>query len=131
MLTWLVSTAPGEPEWIYDPPSAKADQVRFLGCDGSTWLTGRFHRPIMSTGQDVDVEDPQKTPSVSHYRSRTRTWFVPRKQMEPFDEAFTPAGFSAFTFVDYATFGASEGLPRHQVHPNRHVADFQAAFPPC
>jgi pimeloyl-ACP methyl ester carboxylesterase len=130
MLAWLVSTAPGEPEWIYDPPSTKADQVRFLGGDGSTWLTGEFHRPIMSTGPDVDVdvdvEDPPKTPSpiivLAHGLGLSQDC-----HLEPFVEAFTSAGFAAFTF-DYATFGASDGLPRHQVHPRKQITDFQAAI---
>jgi len=36
-------------------------------------------------------------------------------------------GFSAFTF-DYATFGWSAGWPRHQVKPQKHVKDLQAAL---
>jgi pimeloyl-ACP methyl ester carboxylesterase len=47
--------------------------------------------------------------------------------LEPFVEAFTSAGFAALTF-DYATFGSSDGLPRHQVDPNQQVADFQEAI---
>jgi alpha-beta hydrolase superfamily lysophospholipase len=120
----LVSTAPGEPEWIYDPPTANSDQVRFLGGDGSTWLTGQLHRP--SSGEDVDVEEPQKTPSpiivLAHGFGLSQDC-----HLEPFIEALNSAGFAAFTF-DYATFGASAGLPRHQVHPNRQIADFQAAI---
>jgi pimeloyl-ACP methyl ester carboxylesterase len=126
MLAWLVSTAPGEPEWIYDPPSAKADQVRFLGGDGSTWLTGQFHRPNIITSSGQDVETPPQTPSpiivLAHGFGLSQDC-----HLEPFVETFTSAGFAAFTF-DYATFGASDGLPRHQVDPNRHVADFQAAI---
>jgi pimeloyl-ACP methyl ester carboxylesterase len=47
--------------------------------------------------------------------------------LDAFVDAFTRAGFAAFTF-DYATFGASQGLPRHQVKPQNHVQDLRAAL---
>jgi len=46
--------------------------------------------------------------------------------LEPFVDAFLRAGFAAFTF-DYATFGASDGFPRHQTKPRNHVRDLEAA----
>lgn len=43
--------------------------------------------------------------------------------LEAFALAFAKAGFAAVTF-DFRTFGASEGLPRHNIDPLAHVADY-------
>jgi pimeloyl-ACP methyl ester carboxylesterase len=125
LLAFVLRSGIDEPEWNYKyDPSAERERkpghVRFLGGDGATWLTGRFHHP------DPDPSAETVTPSpvivlaqglgLSHDCS-----------LDSFVKAFTSAGFAAFTF-DYATFGASDGVPRHQVNPSMHISDIQAAI---
>jgi acetyl esterase/lipase len=124
----VVKVAPGEPEWKYDPAAPKSSTnedsssltIRFLGGDGSTMLTGRLFRPP----SDSTTTQPPPVIVLAHGLGLSQDATLDR-----YVEAFTAstANFAAFTF-DYATFGASDGVPRHQVKPNRHVADIQAAI---
>lgn len=116
IISIVIQIAPGKPEWKHVPPlNESEDLIRFVGGDGSTMLAGRLALPP-ATDESVPVI------LLAHGLGLTQDC-----SLEAFVEAFTSAGFAAFTF-DYATFGASEGLPRHQVKPNRHIADIHAAI---
>lgn len=47
--------------------------------------------------------------------------------LQPFAEAFANAGYAVFAF-DYRHFGASDGVPRQLLDPNREVEDWLAAI---
>lgn len=105
--------------------------VRFLGGDGSTELVGHLYRPPShSNSEEGDDDSASSTSTTSRVPVIVLGHGLGLSQdcgLSPFVDAFTDAGFAAFTF-DYATFGASGGLPRHVVHPNNHVADIEAAI---
>lgn len=52
---------------------------------------------------------------------------VRQARLPAFAERFVDNGYAAFLF-DYRTFGDSEGEPRHWVHPNRQLQDWEAAI---
>ncbi len=98
LLAFCLKNAPGEPEWSYDPTPIEEDGfVRFVG-SGATMLSGKLFLP---------PNDSHKAPPViilAHGLGLSQD-----SSLEPFVDAFTAAGFAAFTF-DYATFGASDGF---------------------
>ncbi|KAL3913778.1 MAG: hypothetical protein SGILL_006360, partial [Bacillariaceae sp.] len=114
--------APGDPAWlegpneIPDPPVGSTDYLlqRFVGGDGLTTLVGRLYLPVSLNGDDD--ESPVKPPIVimAHGLGLTQDC-----KLDPFTDAFRNGGMAVLTF-DYATFGWSQGWPRHQVIPNRH-----------
>ncbi len=125
--------APGEATWmdpsdvplweqLLPPVIIDDDKVRFsiqnerfTGGDGSTILVGRLYQSLAATS-------PAPVVVMAHGLGLTQDC-----RLQPFIDAFTEDGIAVFTF-DYATFGWSEGWPRHQVYPRRHVADLQAAI---
>jgi pimeloyl-ACP methyl ester carboxylesterase len=113
----LNTISPEKPQFVASTEDATKGLVRFLGGDGTTSLTGYMHLPNL---QDSTTETPVIVLAQG-------MGLVQGSGLTPFVEAFQSAGFAVFTF-DYATFGASDGFPRHQVHPNRHVSDIQAAI---
>eukprot|EP00547_Thalassionema_nitzschioides_P009089 CAMPEP_0194226334 /NCGR_PEP_ID=MMETSP0156-20130528/41643_1 /TAXON_ID=33649 /ORGANISM="Thalassionema nitzschioides, Strain L26-B" /LENGTH=312 /DNA_ID=CAMNT_0038958659 /DNA_START=189 /DNA_END=1128 /DNA_ORIENTATION=+ len=88
--------------------------VRYFGGNGITLLTGHWHLPPDKDSGIVII--------MAHGMGLTQTF-----GLDPYIKAFTNAGLNVFTF-DYATFGQSDGLPRHQIHPHRHVADLEATI---
>ena len=122
--------APGAPMHTYfaderttkeapkDQPSFSVNAqgvVRFVGGDGITRLTGHIHH----REQNDDTTAPVVI--MAHGLGYSADC-----GLTPFIEAFQEAGFAVFTF-DYATLGASDGFPRHEVFPQRQVGDLQAA----
>ena len=98
--------------------------IRFPGGDGSTTLSGRLFPPHYAATAAATTNTTLAPPLVilAHGLGLSQDC-----SLEPFVDAFQKAGFAAFTF-DYATFGASEGYPRHQVKPHSHIADLHAAI---
>uniref|UniRef100_A0A7S1ZZW9 Serine aminopeptidase S33 domain-containing protein n=1 Tax=Ditylum brightwellii TaxID=49249 RepID=A0A7S1ZZW9_9STRA len=119
LLAALLGNAPGVPEWKYDLPNIveeeKGETIQFTGGDGTTTLTGRLYHP---------AGRKQQTPVIvlAHGFGLTQDC-----SLDIFVNAFNDAGFAAFTF-DYATFGASEGFPRHVINPSGQIADLNAAI---
>ncbi|CAJ1966763.1 unnamed protein product [Cylindrotheca closterium] len=111
--------APEKPDFIpfSDNNDAESETtVRFVGGDNNTMLTGHWNLPSKSDGEAPPVI------LLAHGLG-----LIQGKSLSPFVSAFQEAGYAVVTF-DYATFGQSDGLPRHQIHPTNHVADIQAAI---
>ena len=105
--------------------------VRYIGGDGKTMLTGHWHyaNDELSTSSNSKNEDDESKSSVSapvivmaHGMGLTQD-----QGLQEYIYSFQQAGMNVFTF-DYATFGQSDGLPRHQISPNSHVADLRATI---
>jgi uncharacterized protein len=138
-LAVVYQIAPGDPSWmteLHDPPKPTGDAPYqpfvFVGGDGTTKLSGRLHIPPQK--ETVDTTRDDSTMSSSTPINSLPPVIVmanglgltqDANSIVPFVHAFTQAGFVAITF-DYATFGYSDGWPRHQVKPKRHVNDLKA-----
>ena len=120
------------------PSKYNSKVVRFVGGDGITMLTGRIYLPTTSPTSKTE-EDNNVESSSSSTSNNTSSLLPPIVIMAhgmgliqdnglyPFVEAFLNENMAVFTF-DYATFGASDGLPRHRIYPNSHVNDILAAI---
>jgi pimeloyl-ACP methyl ester carboxylesterase len=117
VIALALTISPEEPEFVGFTEDDAKGSIRFLGGDGTTSLTGYMHLP--------DRQNPTtETPVIVLAQG---LGLVQGSGLAPFVDAFQSAGFAVFTF-DYATFGVSDGFPRHQIHPTRHVSDIQAAI---
>ncbi|KAL3945272.1 MAG: hypothetical protein SGBAC_000620 [Bacillariaceae sp.] len=119
LIAIALTIAPENPEFIPYDAFSDADShhtVRFVGGDNETKLTGHWYLP-----SKIDDKAPPVI-LLAHGLG-----LVQGKSLSPFVSAFEDAGYAVVTF-DYATFGQSDGLPRHQIHPTSHVADLQAAI---
>lgn len=121
LLAALIAVAftisPEKPEYIPYREKGDADVVRFVGGDGKTRLTGFWNLPSSSASESLPP-----VILLAHGLG-----LVQGKSLSSFVSAFQDAGYAVVTF-DYAKFGQSDGLPRHQIHPTNHVADIQAAI---
>lgn len=110
-----ISSSPEEPFQRIE--SISKDTVEYIGGDGKTKLRGHWH--YSSVANDAD---PDAGPVVvmAHGFGLTQT-----QGLQKYITAFQKAGMNVFTF-DYATFGESDGVPRHQVCPESHVADLRS-----
>jgi pimeloyl-ACP methyl ester carboxylesterase len=135
-LAVVYQIAPGDPTWmteLYDPPKTIGDMTfqsfAFVGGDGTTTLSGRLHIPPLTNKAENDEDTVSSTVSNSLppviVLANGLGLTQDANSILPFVYAFTQAGFAAITF-DYATFGYSDGWPRHQVKPKCHVADLKA-----
>mmetsp|Transcript_21 Transcript_21/g.41 ORF Transcript_21/g.41 Transcript_21/m.41 type:complete len:378 (+) Transcript_21:47-1180(+) len=137
LLAILLRHAPGRAAWEFNRSvdddtlihgSSGDDHtiIRFLGGDDVTLLSGRLYRPLQKNDNNTTSgdDDNKKVPIIvlAHGLGLSQDC-----HLHPFVNAFTRAGFAAFTF-DYASFGASDGYPRHVVHQKMHVADVHAAI---
>jgi pimeloyl-ACP methyl ester carboxylesterase len=119
-IAFALTISPEEPEYIpYKVVDNGEDTVRFLGGDGETLLTGYWHLP---TNSNATNRDESPVILLAHGLG-----LVQGKSLHPFVEAFHSVGYAVVTF-DYATFGKSDGFPRHQIHPESHIADIHAAL---
>eukprot|EP00980_Cylindrotheca_fusiformis_P004006 scaffold880_cov132-Cylindrotheca_fusiformis.AAC.2 len=113
-------SSPEEPEYVkYEAGDDSEDTIQFVGGDGKTLLTSYWHKQLngnASNGNSVPVI------LLCHGMG-----LVQGKSLSQFVEEFQQAGFAAVTF-DYATFGKSDGFPRHQIHPKKQIADIKAAI---
>jgi uncharacterized protein len=132
--------APGDHAWISElndrPPITTGGVVpyqsfAFVGGDGTTTLSGRLHVPPQKNNADNDIGQDIASFAASNslppviVMANGLGLTQDANSVVPFVHAFTQAGFAVITF-DYATFGYSDGWPRHQVKPKRHVADLKA-----
>ena len=124
-LAVVYQIAPGEPAWMSSseegqpPKDDHAQTLTFVGGDGSTELVGRLFLPQVTKQADGGLPP---VIILAHGLGLTQEC-----SLDVFVQAFTAAGMAAFTF-DYATFGHSDGWPRHQVKAFSHTADLQAAM---
>lgn len=110
----ILALSPGFDEWQSSNP--KVDRSKYHIFGRSLGLAGQLHLP-----DDTVVKPPVIVVALG-------LGLVQESQaMQNFVDAYKQAGFAVFTF-DYATFGASLGLPRHQVHPQNHIRDLNAAI---
>ena len=97
----------------------------FSGGDGLTRLVGRLHLPETSPmDQHLEEEDAPRPPIIVMAHG---LGLVQDAKLDIFVQEYTKEGIAVMTF-DYATFGWSEGWPRHQVIPRQHVNDWKAAL---
>ena len=97
---------------------------QFPGWDGSTQLFGKLYLPKPKEGADRVTKSTLLPPIIVMAHG---LGLVQDASLNPFIRAFRDEGYAVLTF-DYATFGYSEGLPRHQVIPSRHVEDLKGAI---
>eukprot|EP00977_Amphora_coffeiformis_P017096 scaffold5479_cov199-Amphora_coffeaeformis.AAC.35 len=101
-------------------------QISFVGGDQITRLRGQIHHALKTRvdGENTKESPPLPPPVVimAHGLGLSSDC-----GLHAFIESFQQAGMSVLTF-DYATFGASDGVPRHQVDPSRHVKDLHAVI---
>jgi dipeptidyl aminopeptidase/acylaminoacyl peptidase len=99
---------------------------QFPGWDGSTQLFGKLYFP--KPREDASARNVTKSSSPPPIVVMAHgLGLVQDASLDPFIRAFQDEGYAVMTF-DYATFGYSEGLPRHQVIPSRHVEDLRSAI---
>jgi len=122
-LTLLIS--PEEPDYIaYHTGNNNNNKnaVRFVGGDHKTMLTGFWYFPNSNNNNANTTTGGYPVILLAHGMG-----LIQGKSLNSFVDAFQSAGYAVVTF-DYATFGKSEGFPRHQICPQSHVADVQAAL---
>ena len=127
-----------EDQRLERPDTTEPIIIRFVDGDMKTMLTGKLYLPFSpsiavsdsSTAGDGDGRSRRLPPVIVMAHGMG---LIQDSGLTPFIKAFRSSddkshgGFAVFTF-DYATFGASDGYPRHQVHPTKHVADLKAAI---
>lgn len=114
-----MSISPEEPFQRLE--SVSKNTVEYIGGDGKTTLRGHWH--YMHSNANVENEEydgPGPVIVMAHGFGLTQT-----QGLHNYITAFQKAGMNVFTF-DYATFGQSDGVPRHQVCPKSHVADLRS-----
>ncbi|KAG7351781.1 alpha/beta fold family hydrolase [Nitzschia inconspicua] len=124
-LAAVYQLAPGDPAWmteLKEPPSGSFERVQFIGGDDTTILSGRLFLPPPPPNKEEEEGNAAPPPLIVMANGLGLTQ---DSNIGPFAQAFNNAGFAVVTF-DYATFGYSGGWPRHQVKPERHVADLKA-----
>lgn len=94
------------------------------GRDGSTRLVGKYFLPSSQQRQQSGGGREQQLPPAIVMAQGLG--LVQDCSLKNFIDAFTAEGMAVFTF-DYATFGLSDGLPRHEVDPTTHISDVNAA----
>jgi alpha-beta hydrolase superfamily lysophospholipase len=128
----ILALSPGFGEWqSANPPIARTNYHIF----GTAGLAGQLHLPPPIETTPVKKEDEKDMDAKEATQSKPPVIVFAlgmglvqeSEAMQRFVRAYNHAGFAVFTF-DYATFGASQGLPRHQVHPQSHVRDLKAAI---
>lgn len=120
ILALALTISPEEPEYVpYKGVDEGEDVVRFVGGDDGTLLTGYWH---MHTKSNATSGKLSPVILLCHGMG-----LVQGKSLHAFVEAFKSRGYAVVTF-DYATFGKSDGFPRHQIHPKSHIADIKAAI---
>lgn len=107
------------PEEPYQSPLvSRSEAVEYIGGDGKTILRGHWYYSYASS----------KSSSSSPVIVMAHGFGLTQDQgLQSYVQAFQQAGMNVFTF-DYATFGQSDGLPRHQISPFDHVADLRATI---
>jgi uncharacterized protein len=142
-LAVVYQIAPGDPSWMTElhlPPTNTGavpyyQSFAFVGGDGTTKLSGRLYIPSPPKNEADKGEDDNAATASYIITSNSPLPVIvmanglgltqDANSVIPFVHAFTEAGFVAITF-DYATFGYSDGWPRHHVNPKRQVADLKA-----
>lgn len=125
VIALALTIAPEEPEWIQSDETTfttNNNMARFVGGDGQTMLTGHWYY----NGQSF-ADEKNKQQSLPVVILACGMGLAQSSGLMNFIDAFQSAGMAVFTF-DYATFGQSDGFPRHLIHPESHVADIQAAI---
>ena len=98
--------------------------IRFVGGDRRTILTGQLYLPHSSSPPPETGSNGFPVIVMAHGLGLVQD----SHPIEDFRRAFVERGkYAVFTF-DYATFGRSDGFPRHMVRPYRHVQDIEAAI---
>lgn len=90
------------------------------GWDGTTKLVGKYYLPTQHPHSDEGSLPPAII--MAHGLGLMQDC-----SLDKFIDTFRSEGIAVFTF-DYATFGHSDGLPRHEVHPKTHISDVNAAL---
>uniref|UniRef100_A0A7S3VE21 Serine aminopeptidase S33 domain-containing protein n=1 Tax=Chaetoceros debilis TaxID=122233 RepID=A0A7S3VE21_9STRA len=118
MVAVSLTISPEEP--FQSPLVAKTKAVEYIGGDGKTTLRGHWYYSNKSSKSSQSSSSPIII--MAHGFGLTQD-----QGLQSYVQAFQQAGMNAFTF-DYATFGQSDGLPRHQISPFDHVADLRATI---
>jgi uncharacterized protein len=105
--------------------------VRFVGGDGHTPLSGRLYVPPTHPKSSVAAGEGRSGGSssvaviVMAHGIGLVQGFHP---IQVFQKLFVDRGGYAVLTFDYATFGQSDGSPRHLVRPTLHIQDIEAAI---
>jgi dipeptidyl aminopeptidase/acylaminoacyl peptidase len=132
----VYQNAPGEQAWMTELPKPPVDDdnntyesFQFVGGDGLSALSGRVFLPPKDNDSDgifeVDDVATKQSPPPVIVMANGLGLTQDSSYVQTFVNVFTNSGFATITF-DYATFGYSDGWPRHQVKPRHHVADLRA-----
>jgi pimeloyl-ACP methyl ester carboxylesterase len=132
----VYQNAPGEQAWMTELPKPPVDDdnntyesFQFVGGDGLSALSGRVFLPPKDNDSDgifeVDDVATKQSPPPVIVMANGLGLSQDSSYVQTFVNVFTNSGFATITF-DYATFGYSDGWPRHQVKPRHHVADLRA-----
>lgn len=113
-----LTISPEQP--FQSPLIAKTQAVEYIGGDGKTTLRGHWYYSNQSSASATSSSSPVII--MAHGFGLTQD-----QGLQSYVQAFQQAGMNVFTF-DYATFGQSDGLPRHQISPFDHVADLRATI---
>lgn len=101
--------------------SATSFSIQFPS--GSETLTGHLYLPKESSSTTTTTTSPPP-PVVIMAQGLGLTQDC---RVEKYIQAFQMSNFAVFTF-DYATFGESTGVPRHQIDPMQQNNDLQTAI---
>lgn len=94
------------------------------GQDGTTKLVGKYFFPLKQ--QQQQQSEGTRTPPPAIIMAQG-LGLMQDCLLNDYINAFKSEGIAVFTF-DYATFGHSHGLPRHEVDPTTHISDLNAAI---
>jgi uncharacterized protein len=120
----ILALSPGFGEWqSSNPPIDRTNYHVF----GKLDLAGQLHLPVDETTSAGGERGESKSKPPVIVFALGLGLVQQSEAMQDYVRSFNDAGFAVFTF-DYATFGASPGLPRHQVHPQSHVRDLKTAI---
>ncbi|CAM9559813.1 unnamed protein product [Choristocarpus tenellus] len=107
------------PAWTRSTEWFVSEGVR---CHAWLYLPTSSNAPADREGNEPSEKKAPPVVILAHGMGAQKDFGLPT-----YAEAFANRGLASFVF-DYRSFGGSDGMPRHLVHPWKHIQDYQSAL---